>query len=79
MMYFHPVAQLELERHHLLRAGVIRVDGERLAQMGMADHGELGKLVPDAQALRGLVAREDVVELAMLMGEPWQKRMPSSR
>ena len=38
--------------------------------MGMADHGELGKLVPDGQALRGLVAGKDVVECLHVDGRP---------
>ena len=56
-----PGAQLELVGHHLVHA--VRRERERLAEVRVADERQRRQVVPDLQALRRLIAREDVVEL----------------
>src|SRR3954468_2315791 len=61
-------AQLELVGDHLVDA--VGRERERLAEMGVADQRERREIVPDLQALRRLIAREDVVELLDVEGRP---------
>jgi hypothetical protein len=52
---------LELGGHHLEHLALGQ--GERLAQVRVADEGDRGQLVPDLQAAGRLLGGEDVLEL----------------
>ena len=60
-MYFQPGRSSKRSRHHLVHA--VGRQRERLAEVRVADQRQRRQVVPDVQALRRLIAGEDVVEL----------------